>query len=41
MNHYYPESGLLDEKIVNTRDTNRPEPEYLRTLAKCMTPSVR
>lgn len=33
MKHYYPESGLLAEKIVNTRDTTRAEPEYLRTPA--------
>jgi predicted RNA-binding Zn ribbon-like protein len=31
MKHYHEEFGLLAEQIVNTRDTTRPEPEYLRT----------
>jgi predicted RNA-binding Zn ribbon-like protein len=30
---HYQGSGLLAEKIVNTRDTTRAEPEYLRTPA--------
>jgi predicted RNA-binding Zn ribbon-like protein len=30
---HYQEDGLLAEKVVNTRDTTRSEPEYLRTPA--------
>lgn len=33
MKHYKQETELLAEKIVNTRDTTRAEPEYLRTPA--------
>ena len=33
MNHYHDESQSLAEKIVNTCDTTRPEPEYLRAPA--------
>jgi predicted RNA-binding Zn ribbon-like protein len=33
MKHYQENSGILAEKIINTRDTTRPEPEYLRTPA--------
>ena len=34
MNTYRHESPLLAEQIVNTRDTTRPEPEYLREPAE-------
>ncbi len=30
MSNYYQDTPLLAEKIVNTCDTTRPEPEYLR-----------
>jgi predicted RNA-binding Zn ribbon-like protein len=33
MNRYYLESGLLAEKLINTRDTTLTEPEYLRKPA--------
>lgn len=33
MNHYYKDVVLLAERIVNTRDTTRDEPEYLRAPA--------
>ena len=33
MSHYQHESRLLAEQIVNTCDTTRPEPEYLRAPA--------
>jgi predicted RNA-binding Zn ribbon-like protein len=33
MSHYSQESELLAEKIVNTTDTTRAEPEYLRAPA--------
>ncbi len=31
MSYYNPETGLLAERIANTRDTTLAEPEYLRT----------
>jgi predicted RNA-binding Zn ribbon-like protein len=31
MSYYHEESALLAAQIANTRDTTRPEPEYLRT----------
>jgi predicted RNA-binding Zn ribbon-like protein len=33
MSHYSQGTELLAEQIINTRDTTRPEPEYLRTPA--------
>jgi predicted RNA-binding Zn ribbon-like protein len=37
MNHYTQEAGTLAEKLINTRDTTRADPEYLRVPADLAT----